>query len=121
MPSPFWCCAQLKPQRSGSALYFLRLAGFEVYYPQICELRIVRQRRLAKVSPLFPGYAFVLITLQWSAALYAPGVHRLVLDGGRPARVPDRVIDAIRCREHGGFVELPKKPQPRRGDAMRIV
>ena len=63
----------------------------------------------------------MLITLQWSNAQYAPGVRGLVLAGGRPARVPDRVIDNIRRRERGGFVELPKKPQPRRGDAMRVV
>lgn len=29
------------------------------------------------------------------------------MDGPVPARVPDGVIDEIRSRERGGFVELP--------------
>ena len=50
-----------------------------------------RHTIVAQAAPLFPGYAFVLIELQWHAARWSPGVHRLVLDGLQPA-VPDKVI-----------------------------
>jgi hypothetical protein len=57
---------------------------------------------------LFPGYAFVLIELQWHAARWDPGTCGLIMDGAQPARVPDAVIGEIRSRERGGLVELPK-------------
>ena len=43
------------------------------------------------------------------------GCH-MVMDGGTPARVPDRIIEEIRSRERGGLVELPKPPGLRRGE-----
>ena len=46
--------------------------------------------------PLFVGYTFVLIQLQWHAARWAPGTLGLIMDGERPARVPDAVIAEIR-------------------------
>ena len=60
---------------------------------------------------LFPSYAFVLIEWQWHAARWAPGVTRLIQNGGEePARVPDRIIDELRSRERCGLVELPPPP-----------
>jgi transcriptional antiterminator RfaH len=70
---------------------------------------------------LFPGYAFVLIELQWHAARWSPGVIRLVLDGVQPARVPDRVIADLRSRERNGLVELSLRPGFRPGDKVRIT
>jgi hypothetical protein len=37
------------------------------------------------------------------------GVIGLIMDGIRPARVADSVIEDIRSRERGGLVELPKR------------
>jgi transcriptional antiterminator RfaH len=45
----------------------------------------------------------------------------LVLDGDRPAKVPDRVIADLRSRERNGLVEVPPPPGFRRGDKVRIV
>jgi transcriptional antiterminator RfaH len=70
---------------------------------------------------LFPGYAFVLIELQWRSARWSPGVLRLVLDGDRPARVPDEVIAELRGRERNGLIELSADPGFRRGDKVRIT
>jgi len=76
---------------------------------------------------LFPGYVFVAIELQWHAARWSPGVAAIIMDGTRPARVPDNVIDGIRDRERGGFVVLPPPPKPAQdhlpfnpGDPVRI-
>jgi transcriptional antiterminator RfaH len=84
--------------------------------------RITPARKTSMQAPaLFPGYAFVLIELQWHAARWSPGVHRLVLDGDRPARVPDKVIAELKGRERNGLVELPLPPGFRRGDKVRII
>jgi transcription antitermination factor NusG len=115
----FWACAQLRPQRERLALYCLALAGYATYRPLLRQHRVSRGRRIDTTPALFPGYAFVLIELQWHAARWAPGVVRIVLDGAAPAHVPDTVIAEIRSRERGGLVELPARFK--RGDPVRIL
>ena len=116
----YWTVAQLKPQGTRLALHCLTLAGYEIYLPRLRERRFVRGRRVDTEAPLFPGYAFVVVELQWHSARWAPGVIRLVMDGMQPARVPDGVIDAIKARERNGAVELPKREFVP-GDRIRIV
>ena len=117
----FWAAAQLQPRREALAAHCLALAGFTVYTPRLREQRVLRGRRVEVSPPLFPGYAFVLIELQWHAARWTAGVIRLVMDGAVPARVPDAVIDDIRAREVRGLIELPQPPRVRPGDAVRIL
>jgi transcription antitermination factor NusG len=54
-------------------------------------------------------------------ARWSPGVVRIVLNGGVPAKVPDAVIAALRKRERNGLVELPKPPGLRAGDQVRVT
>jgi transcriptional antiterminator RfaH len=120
--APFWAVARTCPQREATALYFLKLAGFTTYLPRIMQTRTVRRRVVDRVSPLFPSYVFVLITLQWHAVNNAPGIGKLIMDGDHPAHLADAVIDEIRQREHRGFVALP--PEPARfspGQQVRIT
>ena len=115
----FWACAQLIPGHERMALHCLeRVAGFEIYAPRI---RAPRTARCQDPRPLFPGYAFVLIVLQWHAIKRTPGVVRLVADGGVPARVPDAVIAELRARERNGLVQLPEPRRFRTGDRVRVT
>ena len=43
------------------------------------------------------------------------------MDGIRPARVADQIIDDLRKRERNGLIELPKRPGPKPGDQVRIL
>jgi transcription antitermination factor NusG len=117
----YWAAAQLVPQRDGLALHCLRQAGFETYAPRLRERRTVHGRKVVRTPLLFPGYLFVLIELQWHTARWAPGVVRLVMNGTAPVAVPDRVIDALRARERGGLIELPRPPKFRPGDHVRVL
>jgi transcriptional antiterminator RfaH len=117
----FWAAAQLQPQRDALATHCLHQAGFETYAPRLRKPCTVAGRKVVKTPLLFPGYLFVLIRLQWHTARWAPGVVRLVLNGGTPAVVPDDVITAIRRREVGGLIELPKPPRFRTGDRVRVL
>jgi transcriptional antiterminator RfaH len=94
----------------------LARADFEVYAPRLREWRGQQQRELA----LFPGYAFVLVRLQWYAARWCPGVVRLVMDGLHPAKVGDNVIAEIRSRERDGVIEIARR-QLKAGDRVRIL
>ena len=118
---PFWCAARLMPKREAVATQCLTLAGFEIYLPRLREHRVVRGRRVEVSPTLFPGYLFVAIVLQWHSARWCPGVLNLLMDGDRPACVPDRVISELRGRERNGLVELTKPPRFQRGDRVRIV
>jgi Transcription termination factor nusG len=98
----FWAAAQLKSQKERLALRTLTLAGFATYFPRLRE-RCARRGLVTDTAPLvFPGYCSVAIELQWVAAHYAPGVIRLVMDGVRPARVPDRIIAELRAESVAG-------------------
>src|SRR4051794_18923152 len=117
----FWCAARLQPRREALATHCLGLAGYEIYLPRLREHRRIRGRSVEIRPLLFPGYIFVLIVLQWHTARYSPGISTLVMNGGGPARVPDRIIAEIRSRERGGLIELPKPPGLQRGDRVRIT
>ena len=72
--------------------------------------------------PLFTGYLFVTIETHWHGAHYCPGVRRLVMNGERPARVPDQVIAELMAREVDGMIMLPEPPpRLRRGIAVKIT
>ena len=117
----YWTAARFQPQHERLALYCLGLAGFEIYFPRLREQRIVRGRKVAISPPLFPGYCFTLITLQWHAAHRAPGTLGLVLNGGGPAHVPDSVIDELRSRERDGLIELTRPRGPRMGSRVKVT
>ena len=65
------------------------------YFPRLREHRISHGRKIEVRPPLFLGYAFVAIELQWHAARWTAGVLGLIMDGIGPARVPDNVIAAV--------------------------
>jgi transcriptional antiterminator RfaH len=118
---PYWTCARVRPQHERLALHCLELAGYETYLPRLRERRVSHGRKIEIRPPLFPGYAFVAIELQWHAARWSVGVLGLIMDGERPARVPDAVITNIKAREVRGLVELSSKPRLRRGEPVRIL
>jgi transcriptional antiterminator RfaH len=116
----YWTAAQLEPNRERITLHLLTRENFTVYAPRLRVRRTVRGRREDTEAPLFPGYCFVWIELQWHRARWCPGVVRLIMEGLRPAKVSDAVIEEIRGRERNGAIELPQrllKP----GDRVRLL
>jgi transcriptional antiterminator RfaH len=117
----YWAVARLQPHRERLALHCLGLAGFTVYLPRLRSERVAYGRRMEVRPPLFPGYAFLVIVLQWHRARWCPGVLNLIMNGAAPARVPDSVISEIRARERDGLVELPESRGFKPGDRVRII
>jgi transcriptional antiterminator RfaH len=70
---------------------------------------------------LFPGYCFLTVEAQWHAARWSVGVIGLIMNGIRPAKVPDVVIAEIRSRERNGTVELPRRDGFKVGDQVRVL
>src|SRR5262249_43110669 len=67
------------------------------------------------------GYSFITVEAQWYAARWSLGVIGLIMDGVRPARVADQIIDDLRKRERNGLIKLPKRPALQPGDQVRIL
>jgi transcription antitermination factor NusG len=110
---PFWC-AQTEGNREAVAERFLRMNGYEVYYPRILER--------CRVRPLFPSYIFIVQALQWHKARWTVGVVRIVAGtGGEPAVIGDHAINAIKKSEKDGLVILPEPPRLRPGDPIRVT
>jgi transcription antitermination factor NusG len=116
----YWAACRIRLRQENLALHCLGLIGFETYYPRLRDRRVRFGRTIENRPALFPGYAFVLIQLQWHAAQWAPGTIGLIMDGARPARVADDVIEEVRQREVGGLIELPRRSL-RRGAQVRIL
>jgi transcriptional antiterminator RfaH len=116
----YWAVVRLQTNREHLALAFLEREGFSPYYPCLRKWGRRFGRRIELRPPLFPGYVFIAIRLQWHAARWAPGTLGLIMDGMKPARCPDRVVAEIRRREVRGLVELPKAGL-QRGERVRII
>src|SRR5262245_4568355 len=78
-----------------------------------------RPTTLISAPPLFPGYCFLTVEAQWYAARWSLGVIGLIMDGIKPARVADQIIDDLRKRN--GLMELPKRPGLKPGDQVWIL
>ncbi|SEB85572.1 transcriptional antiterminator RfaH [Rhizobiales bacterium GAS191] len=116
----YWSVAQLQPHRTQVAMHFLELNGFEPYVPRIRTT--ARKNGHDGSTWLFPGYGFIHIEMQWRAAARCPGVLKLILIDGRPARLAGKIIDALRAREGAsGVIELPTRAEFMRGDSVRIL
>jgi transcription antitermination factor NusG len=95
--------------------------NFERYVKEaIEELRTDWIEHRTRISPLFPGYAFVRIEQLRRDIRLLRGVIRPMMSGDAPAHVPDVIIAEIRSRELSGFVELPKK-RLKSGDRVQII
>ena len=67
------------------------------------------------------GYGFLTVEAQWYAARWSLGVSGLIMDGVRPARVADHIIDDLRKRERDELIKLPKRPALQPGDQVWIL
>ena len=114
----YWAVARLEPHREQLALHCLGLAGYETYFP---GLRETHGRKIEVRPPLFPGYCFLTVEAQWYAARWSIGVIGLIMDGVRPARVADQIIDDLRKRERNGLIELPQRSELKPGDRVRVL
>jgi hypothetical protein len=75
--------------------------GFEVYLPRIRRYQIRYRHRVELLTPLFPGYCFTRIELQWHDVRQSPGVDPYRRRRRRGTRVRQR--SATGCRLFPAF------------------
>jgi transcriptional antiterminator RfaH len=117
-----WIVARTEPSREQTARRFLELAGFSVYIPVIRERHAKGGRRLVRLRPLFPSYAFIVLQNgRWWDVRWSVGVAAVIMTGDEPAQLSDQIVDEIRSRERNGAVELPKCNGFKPGDLVRVT
>jgi transcription antitermination factor NusG len=95
--------------------------GFEVFLPTYNTIRQWTDRKKQLSLPLFPCYVFVRSNFeQRLRVLTTPGIHFLVMFGGRPAPIPDLEVDAIR-KAVESRLRIEPHPFLRCGDWVRVM
>ncbi len=120
-----WFAIHTKPGGERLAEGNLLRQGFEAYLP----LRVKTSRRggrgIALKTPLFPRYIFVCIDLDdepWRKINNTFGVAYIVSFGGKPASLPDSVIEEIKSREtEDGVIDLSLLQSLTTGDQVKIA
>ena len=118
-----WLVVQTHPRAEEKAVQHLLRQGFETYLPQYLKRRRHARRVETVRAPLFPRYLFVGMdrgALGWRSIRSTIGVSQLVTIGEEPAFVPEGIINGLKRREEGGFIEIGRRTF-RGGDSVRIA
>ena len=109
-----WLLVRTQPQREPLAASYVRRQA-DCYLPTFWDGRL--QRRMI----LFASYLFVQCErFGWLNSL--PGVAGVIHFGEQPARVPAKVIAALRSRENAhGNVVLPSQEELSPGDSVKLL
>ena len=99
-----WSVVRTKPRQENVAVTNLARQGYEAYMPMIRLEKLRRRKKELVEEPMFPAYLFVRISgyepgRTWVPIRSTTGVKQLVRFGGQPAKVDERLIDALRARE----------------------
>ncbi len=120
-----WFVVRTHPNGEFKALGHIVRQGFDAYLPRYLKRRRHARKTDTVQSPLFPGYIFVGMDpeqARWRALNSTVGVSELICHSGRPAPVPDEIIDDIRMHEdERGYVVLSRQAALQRGDRVRIT
>ncbi|MBM3130827.1 MAG: hypothetical protein FJ009_19645 [Chloroflexi bacterium] len=94
----YWHALHTKPHKERQVESFLSGRGIEIYFPTIPA---PKRSRGSDERAFFPSYLFARADLEaiglWTVH-YAPGMRGVVMFGGQPARVDDRVIATLQAR-----------------------
>lgn len=105
----FWAVVQTISGQEDAVAERIERVGFKTLTPR-ARFRINGRMRIAAV---FPGYLFTEVEHRWYDIRWCVGVMRLIMNGEKPAHLPNEVVDRI-VREMGnnGLIKLPKAYEP---------
>lgn len=99
-----------QPRFEKVTLTYLEKQGFEAYCPLTRREKLVKQKTVVEVAPLFPRYVFVKVPeIRWHSLKTTRGVSRVVFSGDKPAKISDKVIDDLKTHEI--WLQEPEKKE----------
>ncbi|GGY76293.1 transcription/translation regulatory transformer protein RfaH [Marinobacter zhanjiangensis] len=114
-----WYAIQHKPAQGDRAQANLQNQDARCFYPKVTVEHIRAGKRTMRLEPLFPGYLFINIEESdplWGKLRSTRGVLRVVAFGGKPAAIPDEVIEYI----YDGLTAVEEQGGLRKGEAVQI-
>lgn len=124
MTDPKWYVAVTNPKAEERVRLGLKERGVECYAPRRTAWRMVKRKREAVTSALFPRYVFLLLGDQdWFILRGVPGLEGIVRVDGMPAVVPTKAVDDLRTAETlGQFDETQARANPfHPGQPVRVM
>jgi transcriptional antiterminator RfaH len=102
-----WCVVQTETRREVTAADYLKQAGYVSKVPLV----VVRRNGDDRVEPLFPSYIFVQAEeTNWTPIRWTVAVVRVLMDGIKPAKLPESEMAKIIKREGpNGLIRVSKK------------
>jgi transcription elongation factor/antiterminator RfaH len=88
-----WCVVYTKAQKEEFAEVNLRLKGVDTFFPKLFLPKSTKRKK--QIVPLFPNYLFVCIDViseEYAAIVWCPGVKRMVSFNGIPAIVEESIM-----------------------------
>ena len=104
----FWSVVQSQPACEHRAIAHCERQGFTIYAPREKIVRITRGRKVHTARWLFPRYLFVWIEDQWQRLFSTIGVSTVLMNGDKPAKLPEEFITNMKAREVRGLIELKR-------------
>jgi transcriptional antiterminator RfaH len=95
-PEKHWFAVYTKPQKEDYAELNLRLRGIDTFFPKLFLPKAAKRKK--QIVALFPNYLFVrceIISEEYGAIVWCPGVKRLVNFNGTPAIVDDSIMEFL--------------------------
>jgi transcriptional antiterminator RfaH len=95
-PEKYWFAVYTKPQKEEYAELNLRLRGIDTFFPKLFLPKAAKRKK--QIVALFPNYLFVrceIISEEYGAIVWCPGVKRLVSFNGTPAIVDDSIMEFL--------------------------
>lgn len=119
-----WFAAKIHANGESLAVRNLERQGYRTFCPRITKHVTHARRTLRKQAPLFPGYLFINIdvtTARWKPVDSTPGISSLVKFGGRPAPLPEGLVESLMASVSPDGDIQPRWPAPALGDEVRVV
>lgn len=115
----YWLAIYTHPHKEAFVRDYLQAENLTVYLPQVRN-KVQRADRPSS-RPFFPHYLFmkepdaeILAELRWT-----PGIRKIVSFAGRPARIPDVVIQHLEARLK--TFESAEEETFKKGERVRII
>jgi transcription elongation factor/antiterminator RfaH len=118
-----WYLLTTKPRSEQRASDNLEAQGYEAFFPQFKNTRLLSGKRVQKVEALFPGYLFVKVELtsaqtNFNALRSTRGVGNFVCFGSDPSVVSEQLIAQLK-QNLTQSIEVAQKNQHRKPSQRR--
>lgn len=116
-----WYAIHVTPQKEKQIAYVLSDKGYDCFLPLYARRRVWSDRIKVTEVPLFGGYVFCRLDVQFRLpVLMTPNVRAIVGSGKIPVEIPEPDLEAIRAVLRSG---LPVEPcdSLHAGDAVRVT